>query len=753
MRKKTEHKKKTRRTHGRLRDPHAVREAGRYDRPIASREWILTILNEAPLSLDALAARLELREATDLEALRRRVAAMLRDGQLIENRRGELCPAERIGIVTGTVIGHRDGFGFLVPDTGGEDVFLPARQMRALMHGDRAAVRIQGRDARGRPEGSLVDVLERRTHELVGRFHEEHGVCFVRPDNSRYHQDVLVPPQARGDARPGQIVIVAIEEQPTRQSQPIGRVTRILGDHRAPGMEVEIAIHSHGLPHEWPEAVRREAEAFAPEVPEDAKRGRLDLRGLALVTIDGADARDFDDAVYAEPAGDGWRLIVAIADVSHYVRPGSALDEEARNRATSVYFPDWVIPMLPEVLSNGLCSLNPLVDRLCIACEMRIGRDGRVTRARFHEAVMRSAARLTYEEVGALFEGEPAMHRRLGHLVPRLDALRGVYRALAAARRARGAIDFDKPETKIVFGEGRRIREILPVHRNDAHRLIEECMIAANVEAARFLKRHKIPTLYRVHDRPAPDKVQALREFLGPLGLRLGGGAQPDTKEFARLLARAADRPDRHLIETVTLRTLAQAAYSPTDIGHFGLAHVSYLHFTSPIRRYPDLLVHRGIRHVLRGGTAEDFPYDMRTMEALGHHCSMAERRADEATWDAIAWLKCEYMESKVGEEFEGLITAVVPFGFFVELKDLYVEGLVHVTSLTSDYYVYDAAGHRLYGERSGREYRLADPVRVRVARVDLDERKIDFVLVDESLAPRRGRGGRPRRAKRGAVA
>lgn len=715
--------------HGRRADPHAAREAARYARPIPSREVILQVLEEAgqPLGFKAVAAGLGLRDEEAIEALSRRLGAMIRDGQLVQNRRGDYCLVDRVGVVAGTVQGHRDGFGFLIPEDGGEDVFLSPRQMRELMHGDRAAVRISGVDFKGRREGAIVDVLERRTTELVGRFCNEQGVTFVVPDNARYTHEILIPPDARNGARPGQIVLATIVEPPGKHNQPLGRISKVLGEQRAAGMEVEIAIHSHGLPHTWPAAVEAAVAGLDEQVAEADKRGREDLRHLPLVTIDGEDARDFDDAVYCAPAGNGWRVIVAIADVSHYVRPDTALDTEAQNRATSVYFPDWVIPMLPEALSNGLCSLNPQVDRLCMVCDMQVDARGHITRARFYEGLMRSAARLTYTQVGALLAGEPAARKALDEHVTALRNLHDVYRVLRRARERRGALDFERPETRIVFDAERKISAIVPVVRNDAHKLIEECMIAANVAAAVFLTKHKMPTLYRVHEGPNSEKLAALREFLGPLGLSLGGGEKPAPRDYAKLLSRLAGRPDAEMIETVLLRSLAQAIYSPTNIGHFGLAHENYLHFTSPIRRYPDLLVHRAIRHVLRGGKAGDFIYGARAMEGFGHHCSMAERRADEATRDAVTWLKCDYMRDKVGETFDGTITGVTGFGLFVELQGLQIEGLVHVTSLQNDYYRHDPVRHRLIGERSGREYRLTDSLRVRVAAVNLDERKIDF--------------------------
>lgn len=718
------------------RDPQAEREAQRYDEPIASRELILRVLEDLgrPAYQEELEGELRITSEQDREALRRRLRAMVRDGQLVFNRRGGYCLAGRVGVIAGTVQAHRDGFGFLIPDEGGEDIFLAPRQMASVMHGDRISVRVKGVDHRGRPEGSLVDVLERSTNTLVGRYFEESGVGFVSPDNPRFQHDVLIPASDRGEARHGQIVLVDLVEYPAPHTKPLGRIARVLGDHRAAGMEVEIAIHSFGLPHEFPDPVIREAEAFGEHIPGDAIEARIDLRDLDLVTIDDETARDFDDAVFCEPtASGGWRLVVAIADVAHYVRPGKALDKEAEKRGTSVYFPDWVIPMLPEALSNGLCSLNPLVDRLCVVCDMRIDADGKVTRSKFYDAVMRSKARLTYTKVAALVEkGDVQVRRELGPLADRLQALHELYRALARARRRRGAIDFDRPETKIIFDENRKINAILPSERNVAHKIIEECMIAANVQAAKYLSKHKVPSLYRVHEGPKEDSVEQLRDFLGPLGLTLGGGDKPQPKHYAKLIEQVGDRPDRFLIETVLLRSLARAVYQPKAEGHFGLALEHYAHFTSPIRRYPDLLVHRGLKLISNQRPKKEFGYDHPRMESLGTHTSMTERRADEATRDAVAWLKCDYMVDKVGEEYDGLITGVTNFGLFIELKDLQIEGLVHVTSLENDYYRHDPSMHRLVGERGGKVYRLSDEIRVRVTRVDPDERKIDFEPVGE---------------------
>jgi ribonuclease R len=646
------------------------------------------------------------------------------------------------------VLGQPDGFGFLRPDEGGDDLFLSPREMRVLLHGDRIVATVKSVDRRGRREGSVVEVLERNTTQVVGRFHREHGLGFVRPDNKRIHLDVVVPPEDQGDAEEGQIVVVDLVEQPSKRSQPIGRVAAVLGDHMAPGMEIDVAIRSNGIPDEWPEAVLEEIRAFGEEVPEDAKAGRVDLRTLPLLTIDGEDARDFDDAVYCRRTPKGWRLVVAIADVSAYVRPGTALDAEAQRRGNSVYFPGRVVPMLPEILSNGLCSLNPDVDRLCMACDMYLNGEGQVIRARFVEGVMRSRARLTYTEVAQVV-GDGDDSRPGGAAwthAPLLRELHELFTLLLTSRSARGAIDLDTVETRIVFGEGKKIERIEPVRRNDAHRLIEECMLAANVTTARHLQRKRLPFLYRVHERPVQEKVHDLRTFLGELGLSLGGGDEPQPGDYGVLLNTVRDRPDFSLIQTVVLRSLSQAVYSPERDGHFGLAYDAYAHFTSPIRRYPDLLVHRALRHVARGGRADTFAYSQPDLLSLGEHCSMTERRADEATRDAEAWLKCEYVMDRIGEEFDGIVTGVTSFGMFVELEDIYVEGLVHITNLPRDYYHFDPVGHRLVGDKGGLSYRLADRVRVLVAAVNLDERKLDFELVE---ARRRSGRGAQRAATR----
>lgn len=735
-------KKQKKQQNWRRLDPNFSKEKEKYGNPAPSREFIIDYLNERGMTLSwrALSNEWGLNEH-EAEALDRRLKAMERDGELIRNRRQGYGVITQMELIKGRVIGHPEGYGFLHPEDGSEDLYISPRQMRQLLHGDRVVMRLAGVDRRGRREATLVEILERNTLRVVGRFFRESGIGFVVPDNRRMNQDVMIPTEWQNKAKPGQIVIAELIEQPTKRSHPIGRITEILGDHMAPGMEIKIAIFSHDIPTEWPPAVDDEIAEFETEVPESAKQDRVDLRSIPLVTIDGIDARDFDDAVYCEKRGNNWRLLVAIADVSWYVRADTALDEEAQNRGTSVYFPDRVIPMLPEALSNGLCSLNPEVDRLCLVCDMTINANGKIIRSKFCEAVMHSHARLTYETVGAILEKrDRRLRREYKKLVPHLDNLYELYQVLRDAREQRGTIDFDTQATVIEYDSAGKIERIVPSERNDAHRLIEECMISANIAAARFLRRHKIPALYRVHQGPNDEKLERLRGFLGQLGLYLGGGDRPTAKDCAQLLEQAKKRADFHLIQTVLLRSLSQAVYSPDNVGHFGLALENYTHFTSPIRRYPDLLVHRAIRHILQGGNSENFTYNYADMIEHGEHTSMTERRADDATRDAVEWLKCEYMLNKVGEVFDGIISGVTAFGLFVELEDVFVEGLLHVTSLPNDYYHFDPVGHSMRGKRTGKTYRLGDPVRIIVARVDLDERKIDFEVAQPAKNKRKSR-------------
>lgn len=741
-------------------DPHAQREAARYENPIPSREVILALLEEAerPLTRDDIAHELGLREDDQLDALRKRLRAMERDGQTMVDRRGAYGLVNRLELAHCRVQGHRDGYGFALPIGEVEDIYLSSRQMNFVFDGDEVLVRVTGVDRRGRAEGKVVEVLNRANRSIVGRYQEESGIGFVIPDNSRITHQILIPPKEKGSAQSGQIVTAEITDYPTRKLGAKGRISEILGDHLDPGLEIDVAIRSHGIPWEWPEAVVDEAGHLEPEPLESDKALRIDLRDLPFVTIDGEDARDFDDAVYCEQRARGqWKLWVAIADVSHYVKPGSPLDIEAAARGNSVYFPERVVPMLPEALSNGLCSLKPKVDRLAMVCEIDLNASGAMTDFQFYEAVIHSHARLTYTQVGEVLETGAS------NGVPRkrikdLERLHALYRVLRGARDVRGAMDFDTVETRIVFDDQRKIDAIVPVVRNDAHKLIEEAMLCANVAAASFFIENQLPILYRVHEGPTEEKLENLRAFLGELGLNLGGGDKPTPLDYQHLLEQVAERDDAHVIQTMLLRSLRQAMYQPQNEGHFGLNYEAYAHFTSPIRRYADLLVHRGIRHLVRSrrkvahvqrvkGTkslppAQIFPYDVAAMVVQGEHCSMTERRADDATRDVMAWLKCEYLQDHVGDTFAGVVSAVTSFGLFVELQDLYIEGLVHITALPGDYYHFDMAHQRLTGERSGRSFALGSRVQVQVVRVDLDDKKIDLELID-SKPPRKAPGGK----------
>lgn len=716
-------------------DPYAQREAEKYENPIPSRELILQLIEEIgkPLRRQQIAQQFGLESADNLEALRRRLRAMERDGQLLFNRRQKYCLINSKDLIAGRILGHADGFGFIKPDDGSADLFLSPREMKSLMHNDRAVVRVAGLDRKGRREGALVEILERNTNQVVGRLIKEKGVAYVVPDNKKITQDISIPKDEIGKAKKGQIVVAEIIRHPSNHRPAIGRIVEILGKHMAPGMEIEMALRSHDLPFQWPDEVVAETKPLTKDVPESAKENRVDIRDLPFVTIDGEDARDFDDAVYCKKTPKGWKLFVAIADVSHYVQVNTALDIEAKNRSTSVYFPEQVIPMLPEILSNGLCSINPDVDRLCMVCELTMSAEGKVIRSGFFNAVMRSHARLTYTNVAKiLVNGNKTLAKKYAALVPDLQELYSLYKVMRQQRELRGAMDFDTQETQIVFGADRKIEKIVPTQRNDAHKLIEEFMITANMAAARFLIRNKMPRLLRIHEGPGTEKLLTLKTFLNELGLVLGGGDKPTPLDYMHLLNSVQNRADAHLIQTVLLRSMSQAVYSPEVKGHFGLALDSYAHFTSPIRRYPDLLVHRAIKHCIDNKPASTFFYGLPDMVVLGEHCSANERRADEATRDVVSWLKCEYMMDKIGEEYKGIITAVTGFGFFVELENIYVEGLVHITNLPQDYFHFDAKTHQLKGERTGIRYRLGDKVRIRVARVDLDDKKIDFDLANQ---------------------
>jgi ribonuclease R len=727
-------------------DPNATNEAERYDNPIPSRELILQIISQhdKPLTAEQLAGLLGLHDDERQFALQKRLGAMVRDGQLSSDRRGTYSPLNEDECKRGYVQGHPDGFGFLIPEDKSGDLLLTSKQMRLVFHGDVALVRVVGFDHKGRPEGRIVKVLESKTQRLVGRYFEENGVAYVLPDNPRMTHEVVLQGDTQG-ATHGQFVEVKIVSQPNHRSLAVAELTAILGDHLAPGLEIDIALRNFDIPHLWPNEVSEQAANISPQVTEADKVGRVDLRNLALVTIDGEDAKDFDDAVYAEKrAGGGYRLVVAIADVSHYVRPDSPLDIEAKHRSTSVYFPGFVVPMLPEVLSNGLCSLKPNVDRLCMVCDMTISRAGRVTGSQFYEAVMHSQARLTYTKVSALLE-EPESElgqqvaTEFPHLIKPIQNLYSLFKILRVNREQRGALDFDAPETYIIFDENKKIDKILPRTRNQAHMLIEECMLAANVCAAEYVQSRNLPALYRNHEGPKEEKLAKLKSYLAILGVAFNA-KKPTPADFQAVLVSVADRPDAPIIQTMLLRSMMQAVYSPENLGHFGLAYEAYGHFTSPIRRYPDLLLHRVIRENLRHPETPP-TMDMTQMLALGEHCSLNERRADEATRDVTAWLKCEYMQDHIGDEFTGVISAVTAFGFFVSLTDIFVEGLVHIRTIDGDYFNFDPVMHTLVGTRTGVSYAMGDKVQIKVAGVNLDERKMDFQLL--------GKVGQSRRIKR----
>ena len=684
------------------------------------------------MNVEEIARALRLTEPERLDALSRRLNAMQRDGQLIMNRRGGFAVAAQLDLIAGIVIANPDGFGFLKPDKGGgDDLFLPPHEMRKALHGDRVLASVTGVDHRGRRQGSIVEVLERRMTRITGRYVERAGIGMVTPDDRRVLTELLIPPDARNGALDGQLVVCELTSPPERGHAPIGRVLVVLGDKLTPSRVVEMAIHGHNLPHEFPPEALAEANAVPVDVDPREVAGRVDLRKFPLVTIDGEDAKDFDDAVWCEPDARGFRLIVAIADVSHYVHPGTALDDEATLRSTSVYFPGFVVPMLPEHLSNGICSLKPKVDRLCFVCDMHVDFDGQVTKSKFYEAVMNSHARLTYTQVwNAIGEKDEEARSYVGKLLPQLERLHQLYQILAKAREKRGAIEFESSEVRFMLDTKGEVIQGGMLARNDAHKLIEECMIAANVQAALHVLAKKIPAPFRVHDRPPEQKYADLLEYLSEFGLKLPPWKQVQPKDFTQLLKKIRARPDAALLETVLLRSQAMAVYATENKGHFGLALEAYAHFTSPIRRYPDLLLHRALKQALLRDNDDGFRYSPEEMDALCLQCSEKERRADEAQREVDERYRSAWMEQHVGSEFDGVVSGVTSFGLFVELNQSKVNGLVHVTQLPHDFYHFDALRKSLKGERKGLGWRLGDPVRVLVLRASVEDRRIDFKLV-----------------------
>ncbi len=717
-------------------DPHAEREAAKYSQPIISREALTEFLSDAPgpMTAEEIAQKLKLTAPDRFEALSRRLGAMQRDGQVLVNRRGGYAVAEQLDLIAGSVIAHPDGFGFLKPEKGGDDLFLPPAEMRKCLHGDRVLASVAGVDYRGRREASIVEVLEQRVTRIVGRYSERAGIGSVIPDDKRILAELMIPTLDKNGAKDGQIVVCQIIEAPSKGRSPVGKVLVVLGDKLTPSRLVEMAIYGHNLPNEFPEEALNEAAAVPLDVQAEEIAKRVDLRKMPLVTIDGEDAKDFDDAVYCENNKEGFRLVVAIADVSHYVRPGTSLDDEATNRATSVYFPGFVVPMLPETLSNGICSLKPKVERLCFVCDMQMDFEGKVTHSKFYEAVMNSHARLTYTQVWkAIGEDDSEAQTQIGTaLMPQIQKLHQLYQVLSKARTQRGAIEFSSSEVRFVLDNKGEVTQAGMLERNDAHKLIEECMIAANVEAAKFIMQKNIPAPFRVHDRPPESKYADLLEYLSEFSFRLPSYSAVQPKDFTNLLKKIRERPDAALLETVLLRSQSLAVYATENKGHFGLALEAYAHFTSPIRRYPDLLLHRSIKHALLNGNEDGFSYSLKEMDALCLSCSEKARRADEAEREVDERFRAAWMEQHVGSEFDGVVSGVTSFGLFVELKESKVNGLVHITQLPHDYYHFDPVRKSIKGERKGLSFRLGDPLRVLVMRASVEDRRIDFKLAEE---------------------
>ncbi|ODS13202.1 ribonuclease R [Pseudoalteromonas tetraodonis] len=733
-------------------DPNLSREQEKYENPVPSREFILTHLQERskPASYAQLCEELAVNDEERQIAFKRRLRAMERDGQLYFNKFKCYALIDEAGLTKGKVVGHRDGFGFLEVEGESKDWFIAKHQMNMVLHGDIVLAKGTKRGSGSKCDARIIKVLTNERAPIVGRYFVEHGIAVVVAEDPRITQDIIILPGNEKGARHNQMVQVQITQNPSRNMNAVGKVIDVLGEHLAPGMEIEVALRNHDIPHVWPEEVEQQVAHLGEFVEEADKQGRVDLRGLPLVTIDGEDARDFDDAVYCEPKkSGGWRLWVAIADVSHYVGMNTPLNKEAIERGNSVYFPEQVIPMLPKVLSNGLCSLNPEVDRLCMVAEMTVSQEGKLSGYKFYEAVMNSHARLTYTKVNAILQNDEKLRKEYAAVVPHLTDLQQMYMALKAARQERGAIEFETLETRFVFNAQRKIESIVPVIRNDAHKLIEECMILANVSAAKLLEKHEASALFRVHDEPDSEKLGNFTQFLTELGIESTLSDEPTPKEITHVLARLGDRPEAELIQTMLLRSMKQAVYQPDNIGHFGLALSAYAHFTSPIRRYPDLVVHRAIKAVLKAQgqqTSGEYAYSDDEVDQLGEQCSTTERRADDATREVADWLKCEYMQDHVGMEFNGVISSVTNFGLFIRLDDLQIDGLIHVTNLGDEYFQHDAAKHCLVGEHTHTVYRLGDKVTVQVASVSLDDRRINLTLKGDVAQDRYARRRAPKK-------
>jgi len=709
-------------------DPFLKREKENYQNPIPSRELILEIMNDhgVPIPKKELIKKLEITK-DEYPFFEKRIGAMARQGQILINRKDILCISKKLNLIPGKIMGHPDGFGFLIPeDSSLQDVFLSPKEMSKVFHNDEVMVQVTGIDKKGRQEGVIVEVLSRGNSMIVGRVIQNHGVTIVRAEDKRISHDILVPYHQDMNAQPGQVVEVEMTTQPDFRTKPMGQITKIIGNYSDSGIEIEIALRKHHLPHEFSKDAIKESESFNDEIFVSDYKDHTDLTKLDFVTIDGETAKDFDDAVFAEKAESNMRLFVAIADVSSYVSSSSQLDKEALSRGNSVYFPRRVIPMLPEKLSNGLCSLNPQVNRLTMVCEMVIDNEGLVSEFKFYPAIIFSKARLTYTITHKiLYENDDDLIKKYSHVLTNLKNLKKVYDLLSKQREKRSAIEFDSVETAINFNEDGKIDSIQPVHRNEAHKIIEECMLAANVSAAKFLLKENSPAIYRNHESPKEEKLELLKNYIAEFGLKLGGGQKPSAKDYSALLQSIRLRPESQMLQTMILRSMQQAVYETKNKGHFGLAYDTYTHFTSPIRRYPDLIVHRAIKEKLKRNELR-----VKDLDGIAKQCSTTERRADEASRDVEDWLKCYFMKDRLGDVFSGTISSVTGFGVFVSLDEIYIEGLIHVTDLGNDYYVFNKSKHALIGERSGKSFGMGDRVKVKVSQIDMNLSRIDLILI-----------------------
>jgi ribonuclease R len=689
-------------------------------------------------------------------SFKRHVKSLVSSGDLIQIRGNRFGLPEKMDLYVGRLQAHPAGYGFVTPerplDSGGGDIYIGNTHLNDAMHGDRVVVRIERVKEGGRAEGRIIRILERANEWIVGRYDRDaDGMGYVVPFDRRVLMDIVVPPGQEGGASPGEMVTLELTRWPTSTRGAIGRVADVLGAIDAPGVDTEIIIRKHGIPDAHSPDAIAEALKLGASVAEKDIRGRTDFRHLVTVTIDGEHARDFDDAITIEKLANGhfW-LGVHIADVSHYVHEGSALDREAYDRGTSVYFPERAVHMFPSELSTGLCSLNPRVDRLVQSCFMEIDRQGKVLRREFHDGVINSNERMTYTAVnGILTDRDPALIVQYQPLVPMFEQMRELFQILNDARRRRGSIDFDLTEAEVIVDEGGAVEAIIALQRNVAHRIIEEFMLLANETVATYLEEQEAPALYRIHEEPDILKVAKFEDFISGFGYSLAAppsGLTP--RHFQKLVERVHGKPEEKPIAMLMLRTMQKARYAPENRGHFGLAAPSYTHFTSPIRRYPDLVVHRALRAARHKLLDEEQKDDLREdLPEIARHTSEMERRADEAERELLQWKKVKFMADKVGDEFEGFVTGVAAFGLFVELIEHFVEGMVHVSTMADDYYRFIEGAHMLRGENTQKVYRLGDKVKVQVIRVNMEMRQVDLGLVEILAHVRAGERG-PRRSK-----